>query len=553
MKILIRVFLILSLVASYSKSSAIVQDTLQQAPAALVIHHNDTIFYIYESLGPYKPSERASIVEQRLNNLLEDPDFRIDSLLLHEGERTTDILFKDRIILSVTEGDAKPWAQPRNAVARQTLARLKEVLGQEKISKSILNILLQIGLTLLELLILYLLIKYLNRLFNYTKKRIINAREKILKGIHIKGYELLDTKRELQVALFLNNILRWAVIVIVLYLAIPILFSIFPWTRGLADKLFSYILSPVRNIFFSIINFIPNLFAIAVIYLATRYTIKFFKFLASEIASGALVISGFYPDWAMPTFNIVKVLLYAFMFVVIFPYLPGSDSPVFQGVSVFLGILFSLGSSSAISNAVAGLVITYMRPFKIGDRIKIGEITGDVIEKSLLVTRIRTVKNEEITIPNAAVLSGHTVNYTTSAKELGLILHTGVTIGYDAPWKKVHEVLINAALATRGIIKDESRKPFVLQTSLDDFYVSYQINAFTDESSRMAAIYSELHQNIQDKFNEADIEILSPHYRAQRDGNPIAVPASYLPGDYKPPSFNVSVNKSNATDDEKEQ
>ncbi|NJN42356.1 MAG: mechanosensitive ion channel family protein [Flammeovirgaceae bacterium] len=251
------------------------------------------------------------------------------------------------------------------------------------------------------------------------------------------------------------------------------------------------------------------------------------------------MITGFYPDWAKPTFTIVKILLYAFMFVVVFPYLPGSDSDIFKGVSVFLGVLFSFGSSSAISNLVAGLVITYMRPFKIGDRIKIGEITGDVIEKSMLVTRVRTIKNEDITIPNSTVLSGHTVNYTTSAKDLGLILHTSVTIGYDVPWKKVHELLISAALATKGILNEETKKPFVFQTSLDDFYVAYQINAFTEESHRMAAIYSDLHQNIQEKFNEGGVEIMSPHYGALRDGNMVTIPSDYLPKDYQTPSFKI--------------
>jgi small-conductance mechanosensitive channel len=183
-----------------------------------------------------------------------------------------------------------------------------------------------------------------------------------------------------------------------------------------------------------------------------------------------------------------------------------------------------------------------MRPFKIGDRIKIGEITGDVIEKSLLVTRVRTIKNEDITIPNSTILSGHTINYTTCARELGLILHTTVTIGYDAPWKKVQELLINAAMATKGVLHDH-RKPFVLQTSLDDFYVSYQINAYTEETHRIASIYSELHQNIQDKFNEAGVEIMSPHYRAARDGNTVTIPPDYLPKDYQSPAFRINTDK----------
>jgi small-conductance mechanosensitive channel len=499
-------------------------DSTKIAPKAYVIHDSDTLFSIYTSLGPYSASERAGIIEARLTTLIDDSDFRADSIYVHLSEKTADIMYRDRILLSITHGDADPLGKSLMVVATEVQNGLKAKLSAEKKSKGILNILIQIGLTILELLILFIVIRYLNKLFNFTRRWLVNARENILKGIKFKGYELLDTNRELQAALFLNNLLRWVVIIIVLYLAIPILFSIFPWTRGLSDKLFGYILTPLKNIFLAIINYIPNLFTIAVIYFVTRYAIKGIKFIATEIQSGALHISGFYPDWAMPTFNIVRVLLSAFMFIVILPYLPGSESPVFQGVSVFLGILFSLGSSSAISNAVAGLVITYMRPFKIGDRIKIGDLTGDVVEKSLLVTRIRTIKNEAITIPNSTILSGHTINYTTSANDKGLIIHTGVTIGYDVPWKKVHEMLIAAANITSGILNEENKKPFVLQKSLDDFYVSYEINAYTTETNRLAVIYSELHQNIQEKFREASIEILSPHYKAERDGNASTVP-----------------------------
>ena len=252
-------------------------------------------------------------------------------------------------------------------------------------------------------------------------------------------------------------------------------------------------------------------------------------------------MSGFYADWAMPTYSIVRFLLYAFMFVLIFPYLPGSDSNIFKGVSIFIGVLFSLGSTSAISNMIAGLVITYMRPFKIGDRIKIGDVTGDVLEKTMLVTRVRTIKNEIITIPNSSVLSGNTINFSSEAIEKGLIIYTTVTIGYDVPWKDMHKALIDAALRTEMLLNEP--KPFVLQTSLDDFYVSYQINAYTKEASKQALIYSNLHQNIQDVCNERGIEILSPHYRAARDGNMTTIPSNYLSKDYELPSFNIKVEK----------
>ncbi|RRN76748.1 mechanosensitive ion channel family protein, partial [Pseudoxanthomonas sp. SGD-10] len=203
-------------------------------------------------------------------------------------------------------------------------------------------------------------------------------------------------------------------------------------------------------------------------------------------------------------------------------YLPGSSSPAFQGVSVFLGVLISLGSSSAISNIVAGLVITYMRPFRIGDRVKIGEVTGDVVEKSMLVTRIRTVKNEDITVPNSMVLSASSVNYSSQTKNNnpGLIVHYTVTVGYDVHWQKVYDLLTEAALATVHILPDP--KPFVLQLSLDDYYISYQINAYTKEANKQAIIYSNLLENIQEVFTKAGIDLKSPSYHViqQEDEQP---------------------------------
>ncbi len=243
----------------------------------------------------------------------------------------------------------------------------------------------------------------------------------------------------------------------------------------------------------------------------------------------------------MPTFGIMRFLLYAFMFVLIFPYLPVSESNIFKGVSVFIGVIFSLGSTSAISIMIAGLVITYMRPLKIGDRIKIGDVTGDVIEKNMLVTLLRTIKNEEITIPNSAVLSGNTLNYSTNSKNEGLIINTTVTIGYDVPWKDMYQALIEAAIRTKLIIPDPT--PFVLQTSLDDFYVSYQLKPYTKEANKQAGIYSELHQNIQDVCNERGIEIMSPLYRAERDSNQTTIPVDYLEKNYNAPSFSISIKK----------
>ena len=221
------------------------------------------------------------------------------------------------------------------------------------------------------------------------------------------------------------------------------------------------------------------------------------------------------------------------MIVLIYPYLPASDSDIFKGASIFVGILFSIGSSNALSNIIAGLVLTYMRSFRINDRIKIGDLSGDVIEKSLLNIKLRTTKNEEITIPNYTVLSSNTINFTTNSIDKGLILHSTITLGYDVDWKKVYSTLIEAGLRTNLVLKEPS--PFVLQMSLDDFYVSYQLNIYTNHADKKNRILSELHENIQDLCNENGIEILSPHYEAARDGSQIAMPEKYISKDNKTP------------------
>jgi small-conductance mechanosensitive channel len=274
-----------------------------------------------------------------------------------------------------------------------------------------------------------------------------------------------------------------------------------------------------------------------VILIFARLIIKLFKFLSNEVEKETLRIPGFYSDWALPTFNIVRVLIIAFTLVAIWPFLPGSGSQVFQGVSVFFGLVFSLTSASALSNFIAGLTITYTRSFKLGDRVKIGDVTGDIIEKSMLVTKIKTIKNEEITVPNTKIMNTEVINYSTCASTIGLIIHTTVTIGYDTPWRQIHELLINAALNTPLILKTPA--PFIMQTALNDFYISYQLNAYTRSPNEMAVIFSDLHQNIQDTFNNAGVEIMSPHYKAIRDGNTINIPEEYRAKDYTPPTFKV--------------
>jgi small-conductance mechanosensitive channel len=299
-------------------------------------------------------------------------------------------------------------------------------------------------------------------------------------------------------------------------------------------------MTALRTVGSAILGSLPSIAFLVVVAAIAWVAIKFVHLLFSAIESGTVILPGFYPDWAQPTYKIVRFVIIVIAAIAMFPYIPGSGSIAFRGISLFIGAVLSLGSSSAVSNVIAGVVLTYTRAFQLGDRVQIGEASGDVVDRTLLVTRIRTIKNVDVTIPNSQVLSSHVSNFTSRARHGGVILHTTVTIGYDAPWRTVHELLIGAARATPDVLADPA--PFVLQTSLDDFFVSYQINASTDSPDRMAQTYSTLHQNIQDAFSRAGVEIMSPHYGALRDGNRVAIPRDDTPPADRDAAFRVQAS-----------
>ena len=501
----------------------------------------DTLFYLFTRQGSFTAQDRAEAIGKRIQQLSNDYRFSPDSIKLVAGEQTTDIVFRDRLLISISEPDALWQNTSRGKLASLIRATIAKAVTAHREETKWQTILKESLLAILVLVLAGLMIYGVGRVLRNWRKKLAQQTGWFARGIHIKSYELLNAGNVLITLQKGLTVAYWAIVILIIYLALPILFGIFPFTKNVSTTLLNYITSPLKSIAHSIWNYIPNLITILVLIVVFRYVLRFFKFISSEIGKGQLNIPGFYPDWANPTYQIVRVLILAFMLIVIFPYLPGSDSGVFKGVSVFMGVLFTFGSAGALGNIVAGLVLTYMRAFKIGDRVKIGEVTGDVIEKSILVTRVRTIQNEIISIPNSTVMNNHTINYSSDAPDKGLIVHTTVTIGYDAPWRQVHQLLTDAALACPLIEKEPA--PYVYQTSLDDFYVSYRINAFTREPNKQAAIYSALHANIQDKFNEAGVEIMSPHYKALRDGNATTVPADYLPKDYVQPGFVTEARK----------
>lgn len=476
---------------------------------------NDTLFLLYTRLGSFSPKDRAEAISKKLEKLGSDFNFDENTLKLLAAETTEDIVMGETILMSITETDALWNDTSKEELAKVYLEKINAAVIKYKEETDYLNLAKKIGLAILVLFIIVACIRYISKFFDWLAVKIQLQKDQRIKGIKIKNYTLFDAERQIDVLLIANKFLKWFVILSAIYITLPILFGIFPWTEHFASTLFGYILNPIKKILLSFWNYLPKLITIVVIIFVFRYISRGIKFLRNEIARGNLVLPGFYRDWASPTYQIVRVLLIAFMLVVVWPYLPGSDSEIFKGVSVFLGFLFTFGSAGSLSNIIAGLVLTYMRLFTIGDRVKIGDISGDVIEKSLLVTRIRTSQNEIISIPNSTVMNSHTINYSSDATEKGLIIHSVVSIGYDIPWQVIHSALVDAALRTDLVLKDPP--PFVYQTGLQDFYVSYELNAYVHEANRQGYIYSKLHENIQDVFNERGIEIMSPHYVSGKD------------------------------------
>jgi len=503
-------------------------DSLRQVTQGVpLIVEGDTLFSLYARKGGMLPEARVKSAQEQIEALGRRLTLSPDSIIIYDGDISTDIMAGEEVILSLTETDALWQAKPRSELAGEYAKLIQQKVEQLRDEYGLRQKLRGLLLALLVIVAQIVLIRLTNSLFRRWKFRLTRRLIGYLRPIQLKDYEFLDVHRQGIMVVWTYNALRYASIIFQLFVSLTLLFIIFPETKTIVHTVFGYIWNPFTEILRSFLSYLPKIFQIAVIYVCFRYMVKGVKYFANEIETGRLHLSGFYPDWAQPTAYILRVLLYSLMFVMIWPLLPNSDSQVFQGVSVFIGVIVSLGSTSIIGNLMAGLVMTYMRPFRIGDYIKVGDTVGEVIEKTVLVTRIRTRKNEVVTIQNSSLMGSQTSNYTVAAQDYKLIVHTKVTIGYDVPWQQVKNIMESAAKETPGILADP--KPFMMTTSLDDFYVEYEINAYIDDAVRMPRIYSELHQNLLKRFFEEGVEIMSPHIYARRDGMDLQMPPEYTP------------------------
>lgn len=511
-------------------------------PPAPVVFEGDTLFLIEQRIGAFTAQQRAELVQANIKQLGKLPLAQFDSLVVVLNANSADVIHNNKVITTVSAADTIGLNQSIAEVAEEHRVAIRAALIKDYSDFSFGTLAKDIGFFLLALIVFTIVFKVVNRVFDFLRRNLKSLQETAFfqRNKLAVLFKLVTPETEMGILLFLLRMLRYTALMVFLYFYLPFLFGQLSFTRGFGETLLGYILQPLQFLFQGIISFLPNLLFIIIIMVAVGYLLRGLKHIAKQVQDEKIKVDGFFPDWAKPTFNLFRVLIIAFTLVVIFPYLPGAGTDAFQGVSVFIGLLLSLGSAGIISNVISGVILIYMRPFKLGDFVNINSTTGSVMSRNLLVTKIRTNKNEEITIPNSILLGGGIINYTAIGQAQGLVMHTSITIGYDVPWVQVHELLIEAANRTKGVEKEPV--PFVLQKALQDWYVEYELNAHTKLIRQLPKIYSELHAHIQDVFNEAGLEIMSSHYMALRDGNAMAVPSPYLEKDYQTPSFSVETN-----------
>ena len=505
-------------------------------PAATVRFRGEPLFELRASAEGRTPAQRAASIEERIRALAGGSEAVVGQI--HSQEvRGRSVLFAGGTVLVVfSDADAFGSGRSREALAAESAQRLREALARDFADRSsgplARAVLLALGLTVLFLGLLYAVQRFMRRAVRRLNARLEARapRQDELRSLIRVDKVLLGAMRLLRNALSLGLLVAWAVFVL----------GLFPWTRGLAREGFERMSAAAAWGVDAVADYLPNLVYITLAVLATRWVLRLLRLLAREVGTGRVNVPKFFPDWAEPTYKIARVLVLALSFVIIYPYLPGSGSPAFQGVSVFLGVLVSLGSTSAIANMIAGLVITYMRPFRLEDFIRIGDIEGKVIEKTLLVVRLRTLEGTEVTVPNSTLLQNALQNFSAPLRhDLGLVVEVSVSSGYDVPWRKVEGLLLDAARATPGIV--EKPPPEVWQIGFEDFYVRHTLRVAVRDVERQLAILGTLRQAILERFAEAGVELLSPHFVAARDGNTTAIPPEQRPADYVPPAFRHEV------------
>lgn len=484
-------------------------DALSSADTTEVVLDGRPLFKVAGSAS-LPSAERARAIRIRITDVARNPVVRTDDIHPVAMEGRIDLRASSRHLVAIVDADARleglslsDTAQLRLAQVRQAIDRYRAERSPEHFAHAIVMSLIVGGLACLALFgILFALRRLKNALETRYRARI--------HSLTIQSFEIVRAEQIWRAVRGGLHLLRALLVGGLLYFSLAFVLGQFPSTRALATNLFDLVAQPVVRIAAAILDYIPKLIFLVLLALIVRYALKLMHVFSRAVAVGTVPVPGFDADWAQPTYHIMRALIILLALVIAYPYLPGSGSAAFQGLSIFAGLMLSLGASSAMASVIAGYTVTYRRAFRVGDRVAIGELMGEVTEVRLMVTHLRTPKNEEIVVPNSLVLASHVTNYSKLAAAEGLLLHTIVRIGYSIPWRQVEALLLQAAARTSGL--SSTRPAFVLEKSLDEFSVAYELNVCVDSAQHLLERYAALHRNILDVFNEYGVQIMVPAY-----------------------------------------
>ncbi|MRR21381.1 mechanosensitive ion channel family protein, partial [bacterium] len=492
---------------------------IQQALAPVKV--DGIVLFNVRGMSSFTAEQRAAAISKRIKNAAADQAVSADSLrTITEGDHLA-IYAEGNFLMNVYDQDSEVEQISTETLAYINSQKIRETIKLYRLDRSrpvliqkSINALIALIIQALALVLILWLFRLLSRVFQNR----ITAR---IDNLETQSFSLIRANQIWKIYNSLIRLIRIIIIVVFVAFSLDYLLGLFPWTKNVSNYFLKLLGDPFVSMGKGLLQFLPDLAFLVVLYFVVRYLLKLSRLLFKGIQEGGITVNKFDPDWAMPTYRIFRIFVVVFAVIIAYPYIPGSDSSAFKGISVFIGVLFSLGSSSFISNLIAGYSMTYRGAFKTGDRIQIGDHVGFVEEQEVLVTRLRTIKNEEVIIPNSTMLNSNIINYTKKARDRGLIIHTTVGIGYETPWRMVEAMLKEAADRTEGLLKEPP--PFVLQLSLGDFAVNYEINAYTNDTLHLKRLYTLLHQNILDVFNENNVQIMTPRYESDPN-SPKVVP-----------------------------
>lgn len=492
---------------------------------APVVIDGVTLFRL-RGVTAFPAERRAANVRNAIIELADDSRIGVDEIKIEEADDRSTITVRGKVIVNIMDLDGQVETASRQLLALVYQERIREIVIEYREARSggtlMRNAAYALAVTALFVLLLWGSRFLFRRLDRWVERHVKRGVQELAS----KSHYVIQAGPVWGLIATLLRMLRVVIVLVLTYFYLNTVLGLFPWTRPAAKVLLQLILNPLLSVWSGFVGQLPNLIYLAVLFFVVRYALKLIRVFFRGVGSGRIRLTNFEAEWADPTYKIVRIAVIAFAVVLAYPYIPGSDSAAFKGVSVFIGVLLSLGSSSFIASMIAGLAMTYRGAFREGDLIRIGETLGTVEDVKLMVTRLRTAKNEKVILPNSNVLATDVINYTQAAKADGLIVHSTIGIGYDTPWRQVEAMLLEAVSRTEGLQSDPP--PFVLQDALGDFAVQYQVNAYWGGDSSLWKIRSDLHANIQDVFNENGVQIMSPAYEADPEQPKVVPPERWF-------------------------